>query len=201
MRKFLKPFVLVTGLLICSLSFANTTANLLRNPNDPVSGNPKGDVTVVEFFDYQCSHCVSMAPVMDSTVRANPHVRVVYKQFPIRGPMSALAARAAIAANMQGKYKAFSNRLFNAPQPLTENTIYTVAKESGLDMTKFKKDLHDKKVDRIVRDTMNLAQQVKLTGTPAFFIAKTNAQNENEVNFVLGEMSQSDLQSAIDKAK
>jgi protein-disulfide isomerase len=84
---------------------------LFHQENDPIGGNPNGKVTIVEFFDYQCPHCVDMAPIIDSIVKANPDVRVVYKEFPVRGPLSKLAASAALAANQQGKYTAFINIL------------------------------------------------------------------------------------------
>src|SRR5438309_2078451 len=71
--------------------------------NDLIAGNPHGKVTVVEFFDFQCPHCITMAPILEAITEANPEVRIIYKQFPVRGPESEIAARAVFAANMQGK--------------------------------------------------------------------------------------------------
>ena len=104
--------------------FANA---LFKQNNDPGVGNPNGKVTVVEFFDYQCSHCIDMAPVIDSMIKSNPDVRLVLKEFPIRGPMSQFAARAALAANKQGKYYELHNALLTAQQPLTEASVFEIS--------------------------------------------------------------------------
>lgn len=200
-RKSLQLFFM--GLLFSFSLAANAdeVKALFHQPNDPVLGNPKGKVTVVEFFDYQCGHCVSMSSVMSSIIKANPDVRVVYKELPIRGPMSEFASRAALAARMQGKYAEFSHALFKTSQPYTEASILDAAKESGLDMAKLKKDMHSAAITNQLRSTEQLAQTLQLTGTPAFFIGKTDAKSKNDINFVLGEMSQSEMQNAIDKAK
>src|SRR5689334_12549783 len=90
--------------LLCLFSFAvkaESVNALFHQNSDPVAGNPKGKVTVVEFFDYQCSHCMTMAPVIEAIIKNNPNVRVVFKDFPIRGPVSEFAAKAALAANKQ----------------------------------------------------------------------------------------------------
>lgn len=200
----IRPFVkMLTGLAGLSLAFAvnaQPVAGLFHHNGDPIGGNASGSVTVVEFFDYQCSHCVKMAPVMSEIIKANPDVRVVYKDYPIRGPESELAARAAIAANLQGKYTVFSHALLNSSQDLNENSILDIAKSVGLNVDKLKRDMKGKKVTDELKNTLQIAQQFNLTATPAFFIGKTSATNSDQVNFVLGEMSQSELQSAIEKA-
>ena len=99
---------------------------LFNQSNDPIAGNPNGKITVVEFFDYQCPHCTTMAPVMADVIKANPDVRVVYKEFPIRGPMSEMASRAALAANKQGKYMVLSHALLTSTQPLSEEVIFSL---------------------------------------------------------------------------
>src|SRR5262249_35983485 len=80
---------------------------VFRDPADPVSGNPSGDVTLVEFFDYNCPYCKQMAPIMAQPEESDPRLRIVYKEYPILGPGSILAAKAALAADKQGKYVAF----------------------------------------------------------------------------------------------
>lgn len=180
------------------------TANQYVNPlfhqaNDPVAGNPSGKITIVEFFDYQCPHCVDMAPVMDAIIKANPDVRVVYKEFPIRGPVSEFASRAALAANMQGKYVAFSHALLAAPQPMTQEAILDIAKKTGLDVDKLKTDMNSEAVTNQLKANTKLAQDLKLFGTPAFFIGKTDDKN-TAVNYVPGQMDQTQLQTAIDTA-
>src|SRR6266446_4981565 len=85
---------------------------LLNDPTSPVAGNPKGDVTVVEFFDYRCPYCKAVAPDLAKAVAADGKVRLIYKEFPILGPASITAAKAALAAVRQDKYPAFHDKLF-----------------------------------------------------------------------------------------
>lgn len=178
---------------------ADTVKDLFHTPNDPVLGNPNGKVTIVEFFDYQCSHCISMAPVMKAIIQANPDVRVVYKELPIRGPVSEYAAKAALAADKQNKYQAFNRALLAASQPLSEKSILGIAERTGLDMKKFKSDMA--RVNDQLTSNEKLARELQLTGTPAFFIGKTDASDQNDIIFVLGQMSQTELQKAIDQVK
>jgi protein-disulfide isomerase len=80
---------------------------VFRDATSPVGGNPDGDVTLVEFFDYNCPYCRSVAPVMNEAEAADPQLRIVYKEFPILGPNSVYVAKAALAAHRQGRYLAF----------------------------------------------------------------------------------------------
>jgi protein-disulfide isomerase len=175
--------------------FANA---LFHQPTDPVVGNPKGKVTVVEFFDYQCPHCVDMAPVISAILKSNPDLRIVFKEFPIRGPISNFASRAALAANLQGKYYEFSHAILTAPQPLTQDAIYQIAKAQGLNVDQLKKDMGDTKVNDQLKGNTKLAQDLKLFGTPAFFIGKTD--NNSTITYVPGQMNQQQMQDMIDKA-
>jgi protein-disulfide isomerase len=171
---------------------------LFNTANDPVAGNPTGKVTVVEFFDYQCPHCVDMAPVIAGIIKANPEVRIVFKDFPIRGPMSDFAARAALAANKQGKYYDFSHAVLTAKQPLTQESIIEMAKAAGLNIDKLKADMSDKSIDSQLQANVKLAQDLKLFGTPAFFIGQTGGKGN--INYVPGQLDQAQLQAFIDKA-
>lgn len=182
------------------------TANKFAEPlfhtkNDPMTGNANGKVTVVEFFDYQCPHCVDMAPVIEGIVKANPDVRIIFKEFPIRGPVSEFAARAALAANKQGKYYEFSHALLQSKPPLTQEVVLETAKKVGLNVDQLKKDMSDKSVDEQLKANIKLAQDLKLFGTPAFFIGKTDAKADGSVSYVPGQMDQNQMQSFIDKAK
>lgn len=199
-----KNFKCYIALFLCfflsSFAFAQSVTPLFHGNNDPVAGNPKGKVTVVEFFDFQCSHCAAMAPVMESVIKSNPNVRVVFKDLPIRGPVSLYATKAALAANKQGKYGVFSHALFKANEPLTETTILDIAKKTGLNINKLKKDMESSSITDQIKANYKLAKDWQLTGTPAFFVGKTDAQNNEQVNYYLGEMSQSQLTDAIEKA-
>ncbi|MHB1221786.1 MAG: DsbA family protein [Gammaproteobacteria bacterium] len=166
-----------------------------------MTGNANGKITVVEFFDYQCPHCVDMAPVIEGIVKANPDVRIVFKEFPIRGPLSEFAARAALAANKQGKYYEFSHALLISKEPLTQESVLETAKKVGVNVDQLKKDMADKSVDEQLKANIKLAQDLKLFGTPAFFIGKTDAKAPGSVSYIPGQMDQTQMQSTIDKAK
>ena len=175
-------------------------SQLFDQSKDPIGGNKNGTVTIAEFFDYQCIHCIDMAPVMDAIVKANPNVRVVFKEFPIRGPISDFAARAALAAEMQGKYYPFHQAMLTAKKPLTEELIIQLAKDNGIDVDKMKKDMDSATVKDMLKANMKLGQDLKLFGTPALFIGKTNAKGADGIVYIPGQMSQDQLQQAIDKA-
>lgn len=198
LKKGIKLYLLAFGLLFTVTAFASSTLDaLFHHANDPIAGNRKGDVTVVEFFDYQCSHCVSMAPVIASIISSNPNVRVVFKEFPIRGPMSERASLAALAANRQGKYYVFSHALLTTNLTLSDATIMDIAKSVGLNIPQLKKDMESSAIKSQLQANFRLASELNINGTPAFFVGKTNATNSKSVNFILGEMSESELQDAI----
>lgn len=171
---------------------------LFHQAKDPVAGNPNGNITVVEFFDYQCPHCVDMAPVLEAVTKSNPNVRIIYKEFPIRGPMSEYASRVALAANMQGKYMPVHLALLTANQPLTPESIMALAKNAGADVDKIKADMNSKAVDEQIKSNTKLAQDLKLFGTPAFFIGKSNTKDK--VTYVPGQMNQAQMEKSISDA-
>lgn len=171
---------------------------LFRTPNDPTGGNPNGKITIVEFFDYQCPHCVDMAPVMDLVIKSHPELRIVYKEFPIRGPQSELAARAALAANIQGKYYPFYRALITSNKPITEDVIFDIAKTNGINVDKLKKDMNDKTVSDQIKANIKLAQDLKLFGTPAFFVGQTDAKGN--ISYIPGQITQAQMDDAISKA-
>jgi protein-disulfide isomerase len=192
-------------LLICSLSsltaFALPTQSLLRNDSDPVAGNPKAPVTIVEFFDYRCSHCIAMEPVIANILRSNPNVRVVFKDFPVLGEMSEIAARAALAANRQHQYLVMNRALLSTSQPFSTDVILDIAKKQGLNVDKLRRDMQSKAISNQLKATYQLASELQLPGTPAFFIGKTYARDTKDLQFFPGEMTQSELQEAVDKAQ
>jgi protein-disulfide isomerase len=169
---------------------------LFNQSTDPVAGNPNGKVTLVEFFDYQCPHCIDMVPVVDNLIKNNPQLKVVYKEFPIRGPMSDFSARAALAAQKQGKYVEFHKALMTSKvEPLTEEVVYELAKSSGLNVDQLKADMKDSSINAQVKANMELAKQLRLMWTPVFFI-KGNSAN---VIFIPGGVDEKQLADAISK--
>jgi protein-disulfide isomerase len=183
-------------------SIPKYSKELFHDSQDPVAGNANGKVTVVEFFDYQCPHCVEMTPVLEAIVKSNPNVRIVFKEFPIRGPASEMAAKAALAANMQGKYFEFHKALMAANKVLTEADIEKIAKSVGLDAAKLKTDMSSATVTDEIKANYKLAQTLQLMGTPAFFVAKSNISGSTpatEVVFIPGQIDQGQLESVIKK--
>ena len=203
MFNLLKRSRLFCLIAITLLMLGNAQANplnaLFHQTSDPVSGNPKGKVTVVEFFDYQCSHCIDMVPVITNILQKNPSVRVVFKEFPIRGPLSERASRAALAANLQGKYWPLHHAMLTSNAPLTDAVIFKLAKENGIDVDKLIVSMNSKAISKELDATQRLAQTLNISGTPAFFIGPTNAKQTSDVIFVLGQMDEKQLQQLIDK--
>src|SRR5258708_9703976 len=139
---------------------------VFRDPDSPVGGNPSGDVTLVESFDYNCPYGRMMPPVMAEAEAADPQLRIVYKELPILGPNSVFAAKAALAANKQGKYVAFHRALFQLRGPIDEGKVLEAAATVGLDIDRMKADLKDAAVDEALEKTGKLAHALQITLTP-----------------------------------
>lgn len=153
-----------------SATIRQRSAQLLADPESPVGGNPDGDVTVVEFFDYNCGYCKQVAPVMQAVEQEDSGVRIVYKEFPILGPVSEYAARAALAARAQGKYLALHNAMINSRQRLSETLILEYAQNVGLDIDRLKIDMQADEIDAQFARNKTLARDLNITGTPGFVI-------------------------------
>jgi protein-disulfide isomerase len=166
-------------------------------------GNVKGNVTVVEFFDYQCIHCKKMSPIIDSLTKKDSGLRIVYKEFPIFGKSSEVASRAALAAGMQGKYLAMHDALLKVEKRLDNQVVMDSAKALGLDMKKLAKDMDSKEVTDILEGNRQLAEKLHLMGTPAFIVAATpdgHFKTGTEPSFVPGAATEESLQELIKKA-
>ncbi len=148
---------------------------LERDPNAPVLGNPDGDVTVVEFFDYNCPYCRRAGGEVSKLIAGDEGVRVVFREWPILGEASVFAARAALAARAQGKYGAMHEALMGAEGRLDERSVMQVAAEAGLDIDRLRTDMEAPEVQAHIDTTMQLAQSLGFTGTPSFVIGETRA--------------------------
>lgn len=146
--------------------------DVFRDPDSPVGGNANGDATLVEFFDYNCPYCRQMASVMTEAEKADPKLRVIYKEFPILGPNSLFAAKAALAANKQGKYVAFHRALYDVRGAVDEGRVLDVAKTIGLDLTRLKTDMQDPKISAALDKNVELARSLRINGTPGFVIGE-----------------------------
>lgn len=140
-----------------------------NNPDTPVGGNAKGNVTVVEFFDYRCGVCKRVHPIVAALMKGDGKIRRVYKEWPILGPESVFAARAALASRRQGKYLAFHNALMAAPK-VDRNSVLAIAESIGLDRGRLVRDMKDPKIAASLQRNYRLAEALKLNGTPSFVI-------------------------------
>jgi protein-disulfide isomerase len=146
---------------------------LFADPMSPVGGNKAGNVTIVEFSDYNCPYCKSSAPDLKKAVEADGKVRVIYKEFPILSPASEFAAKAALAANMQGKYLAFHDAALAFKGKLDESSTLEVAKSVGLDVARLKTDMAKPEIAEAIRKNRALGRALEVRGTPAFIIGDT----------------------------
>ncbi len=147
--------------------------NLLSGDGDPVAGNPAGAVTVVEFFDYRCPYCKAVAKDMIETLEAEGDVRIVFKEFPILGPDSQVAAKAALAANMQARYLPFHMALMAHKGTLDRDAVFGIAREVGLDMVRLEQDMESVEVATVLARNLAIADALDIGGTPAFVIGDT----------------------------
>ena len=143
---------------------------LLADRHSFVGGNPDGDVTVVEFFDYRCGYCKRFAPTLEKIKKQDPKLRVVYKEFPILGPDSMKGAQAALAAREQGRYVEFHEALMRVRGNLDDKTIMAVARSVGLDTDRLRKDMQSSTIRNAIGDTRKLAAALGITGTPAVIV-------------------------------
>ena len=148
---------------------------LESDPNAPNLGNPEGDVTVVEFFDYNCPYCRSAGQTVQALLAADANVRVIYREWPILGDDSVIAARAALAAREQGKYEAFHWALMGGEGRVTEARIFKVARDLGMDIAQLEADMTSPAVGAHIALSNALARQLGFTGTPAFIVGDQTA--------------------------
>lgn len=145
---------------------------ILKNPDDPQGGNLKGDLTVVEFLDYNCGFCKQAFDPLWEAVKADGKVRVVIKEYPILGPDSVLAARVALVAKAQSqaKYDEVHRAFMKFRGRLDEKAIYKIAGEQGFNVEQLKKDVANTELDAKLKKNFDLARSLDIGGTPTFII-------------------------------
>jgi len=149
---------------------AENKPQIFTSNGDFVVGNPKGDVTIVEFFDYNCGWCKRAVDDIVKLTKSDPRVRVVLKEYPIfGGPPSVMAAKAAMASIKQNKYWEFHTALMREKQ-VTEQNLFTVAQRVGLDVNRLKADMADKKFESAIDQNVQIGQGLGIEGTPGFVI-------------------------------
>jgi protein-disulfide isomerase len=149
-------------------------AAVLRDPDVPVLGNPDGDIAVVEWFDYQCPYCRKLEPELRQVVQDDGKVRLVLKDWPILGPVSAVAARMALACKFQDKYREAHDAMMGVNSKLTEPRIDELLSGAGIDLDRAKRDLaaNAKAIDAILARNNEQAEGLGFNGTPSFIVGK-----------------------------
>lgn len=145
---------------------------ILRDPAAPTFGNPKGDVTVVAFVDYNCPFCKKSAPDLERAVNEDGKVRLVYKDWPILSDASVYGAQIALASKYQGGYERVHRALMAIPGKSTKESMLAAVKGSGIDMTRLDADLkaHADEITAILRRNLAQAESIDLQGTPSYLI-------------------------------
>jgi protein-disulfide isomerase len=151
-----------------------TEALVLRDPDIPVTGNASGDITIVEWFDYQCPYCRKLEPELRQVVQDDGKVRLVLKDWPILGPVSVVAARTALACKFQDKYSQAHDALIGVNSKLTEPRINELLAGAGIDVDRVKRDLaaNAKAIDAILARNNDQATAFGFRGTPSFIVGK-----------------------------
>jgi protein-disulfide isomerase len=143
---------------------------IFDDPATPVGGNPRGDVTIVEFFDYRCPYCKQVLPSLQTLLKEDRNLRFIYKEMPVLGPTSVVAAHAALAAQRQGKYEAFHTAMMATKGQITDDTVYKVAAAAGLDVDRLKQDMAAPEIEHAIKANLALADALNIRGTPGFII-------------------------------
>jgi len=160
-----------------SAAIKSNFEQLFNSPRQVTLGYPSGDVTLVEFFDYNCGFCKRALADMMTLLRDNPNLRVVLKELPILGPGSVEAAKVAIAVRMQdptgGKYLAFHRKLLGERGHASMSVAKAAARDSGIDMARLERDLLSDEVSKTLDESSSLARALGITGTPAYVVGDT----------------------------
>ena len=157
---------------------------------DPVMGNPDGKITLYEFSDYNCGYCKRVFQPIQQLLRENPDVRLVIKEFPILSQSSLVAAKAAIAAQMQGKFGAYHIALMTYRGQITNDVVIRLATEAGVNKKQLKLDMESRKTEAIIQRTREAATALGINGTPGLVIGNkvvTGAIGLNELIKLIAE--------------
>ena len=153
-----------------AVAIKDNSAEIFRPTGSPIVGNSNGDVTVIEFFDYNCGYCKKALPDVAQLLDKDKKVKLIPKEFPILSKGSEDAARVALAAKMQGKYWDFHRALLESQGQANEASALRIAEKIGLDMPRLKKDMVSAEVKKEIDDTRKLAAKLGIQGTPHFLV-------------------------------
>lgn len=150
-----------------------TKEMILNDPDAPVGGNRKGDVTIVAYLDYNCPFCKKSAPDLDRIVKEDGKIRLVYKDWPILAPTSIYGAKLALAAKYQGKYETAHRALMGIPgHGIPEDKMLAAIKATDIDITRLNADMtaHAADIDRLLKRNMAQGDAMGFQGTPTFLV-------------------------------
>jgi protein-disulfide isomerase len=163
----------------------------------PVLGNPRGDVTILEFSDYQCVDCKRSQPTIERLLQEDTGLRIELKEFAFLGPVSTTAARAALASHKQGRYAAFHTAMMRFKGRLTDDLVFATARQVGLDVDRLKRDMQDPVVTAELQSVAALTKSLGIEGAPAYVVngrMVPHSENYDAVGYDV-------LKSAIDQAR
>lgn len=180
---------------------AATSAQLYNPQLNMVFGNPKGSITLVEFFDYNCPYCRHSMPMLEALIKQNPNLRVVFKEYLLFGDTSIPATSAALAASNQNKYSQMHYALLTAKNPLTKEEVLRIAKSNGLNTVKLAADMDSNLVKQQIAANTKLVDTLGITAAPAFIVANTAANPKNSPQYLYVGIvdAPKNLQQIIDK--
>lgn len=146
--------------------------SVLRDSEIPSLGNPKGDLTIVEFFDYQCPYCKKVMPELAQLVKEDGNIRLVLKDWPVFGDVSVAAAKSVLASKYQNKYTEAHQALIGASTKLTEASIHDLLAAAGVDVARATSDLqtNQKAIDNLLSRNSDQAEAFGFQGTPGFIV-------------------------------
>jgi protein-disulfide isomerase len=166
--------------------------SLERDPNAPVLGNPDGDITLTEFFDYNCGFCRKMVEPMQQLISGDPKLRIVYREWPVFGEGSDFAARVSLATLRQKKYWQFHSRMMANRGRADQISAMRVAGDIGLDLDRLRADMERPEVEEHISMSFMLADHMSLSGTPSFICGDEG---------VFGEMTLKELQALVQRGR
>jgi protein-disulfide isomerase len=180
---------LATGAIASALAAIDndevlTESKVLRDPDVPVAGNPDGNISIIEWSDYNCPYCRKLEPELRQVVQDDGKVRLVMKDWPILGPVSVTAARIALAAKYQDKYHPAHDAMMGVSSRLTESRIDELLAAAGVDMNRLKRDLtdHGKDIDAVLKRNNEQAEAFGFRGTPSFIVGKYRVPGVLSIN-------------------
>ena len=161
-------------ILKAAQNLRSAETDLKNNPNSPVAGNPKGDVTIVQFFDYHCGYCKRFFATLKQLMDEDKNVKIVFKEFPILSEDSRLASKAALAVNSidKSKYIAFHALLMKNSGEFTRENLKAKAREVGIDEATFSKAMENPELEKELENNRKLAESLNISGTPGVIIGQ-----------------------------